>query len=120
MTPVTPARNTDQDSLSAVLEEEITVAYVFSFGSSVGEDSDQSPCPSRQLRSPVYDDLDPDSPRWHYDLEIRHSETADSCLESTPAHANSATYVSMVTPVTMVYDVEKMTRIDLFNYVNAS
>ncbi|KAF4027978.1 Reverse transcriptase (RNA-dependent DNA polymerase) [Phytophthora infestans] len=107
--------NTDQDSLSAVLEEEITV--------------------------PTFS---PSAPLWAKTATNRRALLAsygsdpvevapipyDYCREEGIAQASSltkpnyysplcATYVSMVTPVTMVYDVEKMTRIDLFNYVNA-
>lgn len=66
-----------------------------------------------------YDDLDQDHPQWHYDIDIRRSESEEASLECSPVHANSAGYVNMVTPVTIVYDVETMTRVELFTYINS-
>ncbi|CEG38958.1 uncharacterized protein PHALS_09001 [Plasmopara halstedii] len=48
------------------------------------------------------DDLDSDTPQWHFDIEIHHSENDDVCLESTPP-----------------YKVGSMTRGELFDYVDS-
>ncbi|POM66270.1 Hypothetical protein PHPALM_17897 [Phytophthora palmivora] len=69
--------------------------------------------------SPLWwDDLDPDSQQWHFDVEIYQDETQEVCIESSPLHKINTSYVSMITPVTMVYDVEKMTRLELAAYIS--
>ncbi|CAI5713324.1 unnamed protein product [Peronospora destructor] len=60
-----------------------------------------------------YEDLDKDVPQWQYDLEIRREAGDESCLECVPVAVANAAYIAMVTPVTMEYDVERMTRLRL-------
>ncbi|KAL8002122.1 hypothetical protein Plhal703r1_c16g0075601 [Plasmopara halstedii] len=70
--------------------------------------------------SPLWhDDLDPDTPQWHFDIEIHHSENDDDCLESTPPYKGDSTYITMVTPMTINSEVESMTRGELFDYVDS-
>ncbi|KAL7694057.1 hypothetical protein Plhal304r1_c002g0005481 [Plasmopara halstedii] len=66
-----------------------------------------------------FENLDPATPQWQYDLEVRRSADDETCLEYTPAAASTSAYVSMITPVTIQYDVERMTRLELFQYVDS-
>ncbi|CAI5708343.1 unnamed protein product [Peronospora farinosa] len=52
------------------------------------------------------DDPDTDHSKWHYDLEIRHAEDAEACVESTPLRPNHEDYQHRIQPATAVYDVE--------------
>ena len=65
--------------------------------------------PTYLLRSNYYsslwlEDLNPDLPRWQYELEVRREEGDNTCLESVPVTAATSVYVVMVTPVTMTND----------------
>ncbi|CAI5717567.1 unnamed protein product [Peronospora effusa] len=69
--------------------------------------------------SPLWlDDPDTDHPKWHYDLELRHAEDAEACVESTPLRPNHEDYQHRIQPSTAVYDVEVMERTDLFIYID--
>ncbi|KAL7681453.1 hypothetical protein Plhal304r1_c057g0143671 [Plasmopara halstedii] len=64
-------------------------------------------------------DLDPATPQWQYDLEVHRSADDETCLEYTPAATSTSAYVSLITPVTIQYDVERMIRLELFQYVDS-
>ncbi|RMX70195.1 hypothetical protein KXD40_009213 [Peronospora effusa] len=69
--------------------------------------------------SPLWlDDPDTDHSKWHYDLELRHAENAEACVESTPLRPNHENYQHLIQPATAVYDVEVMERTDLFLYID--
>ncbi|CAI5720178.1 unnamed protein product [Peronospora effusa] len=59
--------------------------------------------------SPLWlDDPDTDHSKWHYDLELRHAENAEACVESTPLRPNHENYQHLIQPATAVYDVERL------------
>ena len=65
--------------------------------------------------SPLWmNDPDNDHPKWHYDLQLRHAEDADACVESAPLRPETEGYQHRVQPATAVYDVETMERTELF------
>ncbi|CAH0480128.1 unnamed protein product [Peronospora belbahrii] len=39
------------------------------------------------------EELDPDAPQWHYDLELRQDDEAEACLKIFSVHTNSQTYI---------------------------
>ncbi|GMF37266.1 unnamed protein product [Phytophthora lilii] len=66
-----------------------------------------------------FDDPDETNPKWHYDLEIRRDESDEVTIESSPVHKSAPEYADLITPAVMSYDVETMTRAELFVAVEA-
>ncbi|CEG48198.1 uncharacterized protein PHALS_05668 [Plasmopara halstedii] len=59
---------------------------------------------------------------YNYDInttEVHRSADDETCLEYTPAATSTSAYVSLITPVTIQYDVERMIRLELFQYVDS-
>lgn len=100
----------------AELVEAKSVSYDFNIPDGTARPTDL--LKSNYYSSLWFEDLDPDVPQWQYDLEVRREGGDDTCLESVPVTAATPAYVAMVTPVTMTYDVERMTRRELFQRVD--
>ncbi|CAI5713315.1 unnamed protein product [Peronospora destructor] len=66
-----------------------------------------------------FEDADPAVAQWQYDLEVRSEKDDETCMECAQIAAATPAYVSMVTPFTMVYEVESMTRLELFKCVDS-
>ncbi|KAL7678936.1 hypothetical protein Plhal304r1_c089g0171081 [Plasmopara halstedii] len=67
------------------------------------------------------DDLYPDRPQWQFDIEIHNSEDdiIHVLLTRSPSYKGGSTYTSMVSPLTINYEIESMTRGELFDYVGS-
>ncbi|RLN58204.1 hypothetical protein BBJ28_00025010 [Nothophytophthora sp. Chile5] len=87
-------------------------------------DQDQGLAEATDLIKPNYyaplwfEDPDAENPKWHFDLEVKQTDQDEANLESTPVHQNGPSYLTTVKPATLTYDVESMTRAELFVFIN--
>ena len=71
-------------------------------------------CPTTLVRySLIF--LNPDIAQWQYDIDVRREADDETCLECVPILAAKPACVDMVTPVTMVYNAENKSRLELNN-----
>uniref|UniRef100_A0AAV1V1X9 Uncharacterized protein n=1 Tax=Peronospora matthiolae TaxID=2874970 RepID=A0AAV1V1X9_9STRA len=66
-----------------------------------------------------FEDADPDVAQCQYDLEVRHEEGNETCMECGQVDADKKTYISIVAPYTIGYEVESMKRLELTKCVDS-